>query len=143
MYDVASEQAALAPVADRTPHDGSLTHPPPCPPAPLRLIPCPWPADLADVQLLVCYHLGANHCDTEEPSAGEKYLNQVVDASASPLTKRGAAARLAALNQLGILWANRSEFEKGLARLQAAEELYKEMTSSALFQENPPYCVHE
>jgi len=33
-------------------------------------------ADLNEVQLLVCYHLGTNHCDAEEPSAGEKYLNQ-------------------------------------------------------------------
>ncbi|XP_038600090.1 KIF-binding protein [Tachyglossus aculeatus] len=100
--------------------------PPPPPPPPgsgpglLRA------ARLSAVEL----QLGLNHTDTEEPSAGEEHLRNCLRLLRPPhrLHPLGAAIAVHAQNNLGILWCDRGEMERGQTYLESAEALYKQYT---------------
>ena len=108
---------------------------------------------LQDLILLLRFRVGDSYCDTEETGTGERFLEQVVAAQGTgsngrgngsivaTCTRRNAATRLAALNALGVLWAGRGDYEKGLERLQLAEDLYAACASS--IDAAPPYGTDE
>lgn len=70
--------------------------------------------------------LGVNSIDTDDTSAGEEHLKQSINMLESDKTHvKGCNIAQNVLNQLGILFSDRSNPEKGLEYLLEAESLYK------------------
>lgn len=70
--------------------------------------------------------LGVNYMETEEQSSGEEHLKQCIGLLESEKTSlKGCNIVQNALNQLGILFSERRDPEKGLEYLLEAESLYK------------------
>ncbi|XDV50236.1 hypothetical protein PO909_019324 [Leuciscus waleckii] len=84
------------------------------------------PAGLRVARLAVVqYHLGVNHIETEELSAGEEHLMtcmKLIDKCTT--TRENVSLFIQARNQLGILWAGRDEIEKAQGFLEIAETMY-------------------
>ncbi|XP_072534499.1 KIF-binding protein [Salminus brasiliensis] len=71
------------------------------------------------------YHLGVNHTETEELSAGEEHLmNCMALLEKCTVTQENVTLFIQARNQLGILWAGRDETEKAQGFLETAESIY-------------------
>eukprot|EP00743_Colponemidia_sp_Colp-15_P005870 GILK01006309.1.p1 GENE.GILK01006309.1~~GILK01006309.1.p1 ORF type:complete len:568 (+),score=84.43 GILK01006309.1:43-1704(+) len=71
--------------------------------------------------------VGTNYIDTEEPSLGERHLARAVDIFKSSNTAENVACLCElqdCYNQLGLLWSNRDESDKGLQYLTEAASLY-------------------
>nr|A8WE67.1 RecName: Full=KIF-binding protein; AltName: Full=KIF1-binding protein [Danio rerio]ABW89743.1 kif1-binding protein [Danio rerio] len=71
------------------------------------------------------YHLGVNHIETEELSAGELHLMvcmKLIDKCTT--TRENVSLFIHVRNQLGILWAGRDEIEKAQGFLEIAETMY-------------------
>ncbi|PIK52896.1 putative KIF1-binding protein-like [Apostichopus japonicus] len=97
-----------------------------------------------DLILLSCclqYHLGLNYIETEETSSGEEHLvrcnQKLIDHRSN---HRCAAVAISTLNQLGILWCQRSETQKSLEFLKEAESVYKDFMNNV---DAVPWGVHE
>ncbi|KAI5617449.1 KIF1-binding protein-like, partial [Silurus asotus] len=74
---------------------------------------------------VIDYHLGVNHIETEELSAGEEYLmNCVKLLDKCTVTRENVSLFIQVGNQLGILWAGRDETEKAQGFLEKAESIY-------------------
>ena len=71
----------------------------------------------------VLYHLGYIAVETDEPSAGERLLEEALRA-APALGPATVITSLGALNQLGLLWSRRGEHNRSQHYLQTAETLY-------------------
>ncbi|MBN3295770.1 KBP protein, partial [Amia calva] len=84
------------------------------------------PAGLQAARLgVIEYHLGVNHVETEELSAGEEHLmNCIKLLDKYTISQENISVFIQARNQLGILWAGRDEIEKAQAFLETAESLY-------------------
>ncbi|KAI7805501.1 KIF-binding protein [Triplophysa rosa] len=84
------------------------------------------PAGLRSARIAVLeYHLGVNHIETEELSAGEQHLMtcmKLIDKCTT--TRENVSLYIQARNQLGILWAGRDEIEKAQGYLEIAESMY-------------------
>ncbi|XP_027030862.1 KIF-binding protein [Tachysurus fulvidraco] len=74
---------------------------------------------------VIAYHLGVNHIETEELSAGEEYLtNCMKSLDECTVTRENVSLTIEVLNQLGILWAGRDESEIAQGFLETAESVY-------------------
>ncbi|XP_060728863.1 KIF-binding protein [Tachysurus vachellii] len=74
---------------------------------------------------VIAYHLGVNHIETEELSAGEEYLtNCMKSLDECTVTRENVSLNIQVLNQLGILWAGRDESETAQGFLETAESVY-------------------
>ncbi|KAL3872895.1 hypothetical protein ACJMK2_036075 [Sinanodonta woodiana] len=70
--------------------------------------------------------IGINFVDTEEVSTGEEHINKCIDyVEKHPLDSHTCNIYQNALNQLGILWTGRREYNKALNLLLLSESLYK------------------
>lgn len=97
-----------------------------------------------ELVLLSCclqYHLGLNYIETEEISSGEEHLVRCNERlSEHRSDHRCVAVAIAALNQLGIVWCQRSETQKSLEFLKEAEKIYKDFLNNV---DTVPWGVHE
>lgn len=83
-------------------------------------------SDWLFLEAAVHLKLGVNYMETEEKPAGETYLKQSISLLESEKTSfKGCNIVQSALNQLGILFTERRNPEKGLEYLLEAESLYK------------------
>uniref|UniRef100_A0A8C0E554 KIF-binding protein n=1 Tax=Balaenoptera musculus TaxID=9771 RepID=A0A8C0E554_BALMU len=73
------------------------------------------------------FHLGVNHIDTEEPSAGEEHLVKCLRLLRKyRLSHVCVSLYIQAQNNLGILWSEREEIETAQAYLESSEALYNQ-----------------
>lgn len=88
------------------------------------------------------YQMGLNYLETEEPSLGEKCLQQCLASLRKDdnIEVKSASLILHCLNQLGILWSQRGEEEKSLEFLQDGEKLYNRFKKDV---GGSPYSIHE
>ncbi|XP_006105396.1 KIF1-binding protein, partial [Myotis lucifugus] len=71
------------------------------------------------------FHLGLNHLDTEELSAGEEHLMKCLRlVRRYRLAPECVSLYIQAQNNLGILWSEREEIETAQAYLDSSEALY-------------------
>lgn len=79
---------------------------------------------------VIWLNMGIISVDTEELAAGEEQLTNCVDLLADrELRPEAILATLSALNQLGILWAQRDKPKISQKFLEKAEKVYKEFTA--------------
>ncbi len=72
------------------------------------------------------FKLGCNYSETEELASGEEHLRKAEEGLAeNKLDKHVCGLYVSILNQLGILWTGRRQYEKALGLLQQAESVYK------------------
>lgn len=80
---------------------------------------------------VIWLNMGIISVDTEELSAGEEQLTNCVDLLVDgELRSEAIIVVLSALNQLGILWAQRDKPETSQKFLEKAERIYKEFKST-------------
>ena len=79
-----------------------------------------------DLLAELCYELGVNFIECEEVSTGEEYLLKCVEYFDEESPFKLCSLRVAAYNQLGILWSNRSSHDKAFDYLKKAESIYEE-----------------
>ncbi|XP_045425266.1 KIF-binding protein [Lemur catta] len=73
------------------------------------------------------FHLGVNHIDTEELSAGEEHLVKCLRLLRRyQLSHDCVSLYIQAQNNLGILWSEREEIETAQAYLESSEALYNQ-----------------
>ncbi|XP_007167836.1 KIF-binding protein isoform X2 [Balaenoptera acutorostrata] len=73
------------------------------------------------------FHLGVNHIDTEELSAGEEHLVKCLRLLRKyRLSHDCVSLYIQAQNNLGILWSEREEIETAQAYLESSEALYNQ-----------------
>uniref|UniRef100_A0A2K6EK16 KIF-binding protein n=1 Tax=Propithecus coquereli TaxID=379532 RepID=A0A2K6EK16_PROCO len=73
------------------------------------------------------FHLGVNHIDTEELSAGEEHLVKCLRLLRRyRLSHDCVSLYIQAQNNLGILWSEREEIETAQAYLESSEALYNQ-----------------
>ncbi|KAJ8036151.1 KIF1-binding protein-like [Holothuria leucospilota] len=87
------------------------------------------------------YHLGLNYAETEEISSGEEHLvrcNEKLEDHR--LDHRCVALAISTLNQLGIIWCQRSETKKSLEFLKEAKTLYQKYTHDV---DAVPWGIHD
>uniref|UniRef100_A0A452QMC2 KIF-binding protein n=1 Tax=Ursus americanus TaxID=9643 RepID=A0A452QMC2_URSAM len=73
------------------------------------------------------FHLGVNHIDTEELSAGEEHLVKCLRLLRKyRLSQDCVSLYIQAQNNLGILWSEREEIETAQAYLESSEALYNQ-----------------
>ncbi|XP_065355835.1 KIF-binding protein [Calliphora vicina] len=84
------------------------------------------------IQAFVCRDLGRIYVFCEEPSTGENYLNECLDiVKDRKMEPNAVIPYVGAMNELGIVYANRSEYKKAHEYLIDSEKSYKEFTSSS------------
>uniref|UniRef100_T2M835 KIF-binding protein n=1 Tax=Hydra vulgaris TaxID=6087 RepID=T2M835_HYDVU len=81
--------------------------------------------DVNDLLAELCYELGLNFIECEEVSTGEEYLSKCIEYFETENNFKLTSLQLAAYNQLGILWSNRSCHDKAFDYLKKAESLYE------------------
>lgn len=79
---------------------------------------------------VVLLQMGVISLDTEEMSLGETYLNEALKIVSNDDDPRFILVTLTARNQLGILWCQRSEYEKAKEYLEDCEALYTSFMAS-------------
>ncbi|XP_070544947.1 KIF-binding protein-like [Ptychodera flava] len=85
--------------------------------------------------------LASNYIETDETSSGEEHLNKCLSALQSEkLNQKCVSIVLSTLNQYGILWCARSDFDKALHYLQESESLYAQYLHEV---GKAPYSIHE
>uniref|UniRef100_A0A8C2L8Z8 KIF-binding protein n=1 Tax=Cricetulus griseus TaxID=10029 RepID=A0A8C2L8Z8_CRIGR len=73
------------------------------------------------------FHLGVNHIDTEELSAGEEHLVRCLSLLRPFRLSLGCVSLyIQAQNNLGILWSEREEIETARSYLESSEALYNQ-----------------
>ncbi|EDL32089.1 RIKEN cDNA 2510003E04, isoform CRA_c [Mus musculus] len=76
---------------------------------------------------VVEFHLGVNHIDTEELSAGEEHLVRCLSLLRPYRLSLGCVSLyIQAQNNLGILWSEREEIETARTYLESSEALYSQ-----------------
>ncbi|XP_008576692.1 PREDICTED: KIF1-binding protein isoform X1 [Galeopterus variegatus] len=95
---------------------------------PSEVVEAEGPAAQQAVRLAVIeFHLGVNHIDTEELSAGEEHLVKCLRLLRRYRLSHGCISLyIQAQNNLGILWSERGEIETAQAYLESSEALYKQ-----------------
>ena len=84
------------------------------------------------IQAFVCRDLGRINVFCEETSTGENYLNECMDlVKERKMEPQAIIPYVGALNELGIVYANRSEYKKAYDYLAESEKVYKEFKSTA------------
>ncbi|XP_002737383.1 KIF-binding protein-like [Saccoglossus kowalevskii] len=100
--------------------------------------------EIDDVKFMLAtleYQLGLNFIECEELSSGEEHLNKcLLLLKDNKANTKCISTVLASLNQLGILWSARSEFEKSFKFFQSAESLYKDYCHNS---DTAPYSLNE
>ncbi|XP_036294190.1 KIF-binding protein isoform X1 [Pipistrellus kuhlii] len=93
---------------------------------PAALVEVEGPGAQGAVRLAVIeFHLGLNHIDTEELSAGEEHLMKCLRlVRRYRLSPDCVSLYIQAQNNLGILWSEREEIETAQAYLDSSEALY-------------------
>ncbi|CAO2608240.1 KIF-binding protein [Lemmus lemmus] len=86
------------------------------------------PGELRALRLAVIeFHLGVNHIDTEELSAGEEHLVRCLSLLRPFRLSLGCVSLyIQAQNNLGILWSEREEIETARSYLESSEALYNQ-----------------
>nr|KAF6425095.1 hypothetical protein HJG59_007293 [Molossus molossus] len=95
---------------------------------PAELVEVEGPVARRAVRLAVIeFHLGVNHIDTEELSAGEEHLVKCLRLVRKyRLSPDCVSLYIQAQNNLGILWSEREEIETAQAYLHSSEALYNQ-----------------
>uniref|UniRef100_A0A452ER96 Uncharacterized protein n=1 Tax=Capra hircus TaxID=9925 RepID=A0A452ER96_CAPHI len=87
------------------------------------------------------FHLGVNHIDTEELSAGEEHLVKCLRLLRKyRLSHDCVSLYIQAQNNLGILWSEREEIETAQAYLESSEALYNQYMKEVFAQSCPTLC---
>ncbi|GFS65510.1 KIF-binding protein [Trichonephila clavipes] len=80
------------------------------------------------LSILIKYHLGVIAHETDDRSSGCEILTNVLEEIREVAIKpEGCYLALNVLNQLGVIWNDRGEFEKALQYLTEAEDIYKKV----------------
>lgn len=83
------------------------------------------------LSMLMKYHLGVIAHETDDRSSGCEILTNVLEEIREVAIKpEGCYLALNVLNQLGVIWNDRGEFEKALQYLTEAEDIYKEVKTT-------------
>lgn len=79
------------------------------------------------IQAFVCRDLGRINVFCEEPSTGENFLKDCLDlVKERKIEPQAIIPYVGAMNELGIVYANRSEYKKAYDYLVESEKAYKE-----------------
>ena len=82
---------------------------------------------LKSLQSVINYELGVNYIETDEISTGERYLNSIKEKNEEfKLNPEFCTVIVKCLQQLGMLWNERGDFEKSLGYFCEAEALFHE-----------------
>uniref|UniRef100_A0A8D2DX72 KIF-binding protein n=1 Tax=Sciurus vulgaris TaxID=55149 RepID=A0A8D2DX72_SCIVU len=95
---------------------------------PTEVVEAEGPVAQRAVRLVVMeFHLGVNHIDTEDLSAGEEHLVKCLrQLRRYRLSHDCISLYIQAQNNLGILWSEREEIETARAYLESSEALYNQ-----------------
>ena len=82
---------------------------------------------LKSVQSVINYELGVNYIETDEISTGERYINSIKEKIEKfRLNPEFCTIMVKCLQQLGMLWNERGDFQESLGYFCEAETLYND-----------------
>ena len=82
---------------------------------------------LKSLQSVISYEIGLNYIETDELSTGEQYIQSIKQQFEEyKLKPEFCTVMIKCLQQLGMIWNKRGEFDKSLGYFNEAEKLYNE-----------------